>query len=430
MSSRDALSFLFQLQSHGIQPGLHRIRWMMDRLGHPERRLPSVHLAGTNGKGSTASMMAQALREAGYRVGLYTSPHLIDFSERIQINGVPIPEATLIELTERLRRLFSKDPSVHYTFFEFTTALAFLYFAQAEVDWLVAEVGLGGRFDATNVLSPSVTVLTPVDYDHEAYLGDTLSLIAAEKAGIIKPRVPVVSGPQHPEALSVIEKTAEARGASLIRYGREFVGEGDDPSECAFRGQESVPLRCPMPGRHQVDNAVLATAALLTLRDQGVSLSTEAIRRGIGAVRLAGRLETVQEAPLILLDGAHNPAGAAALAQAIGRIKPSRSGRSCLIFGVMGDKKVAAMFHPLLPLFDEAIFTRPGLPRAADPASLIAFARFYPCAVTVQPRVSHAISGALETLRPNDLLCITGSLYTVGEAKASLSGLTVSPLRG
>jgi dihydrofolate synthase/folylpolyglutamate synthase len=342
-----------------------------------------------------------------------------------------IPETELAALTGEIRSVVT--PELNPTFFEFTTALAFLYFARQNVQAVVAEVGLGGRFDATNILMPRVSVITPVDFDHEAYLGSTLSEIAGEKAGIIKPGIPVLAGRQSSEAGGVIERRARSAGAPLLSLGRDFTAEGTDPSSFLCHGLAlSVPIRlsCPLRGRHQVDNAALAFAVLEAVDRAGLKVPIEARVRGIRNVRWEGRLEVVSESPRVLLDGAHNPSGAAALAEYLRGLPERRLGKTVLVIGMMRDKKIGPILDRLLPLADEAIFTRPDLPRAAEPGDLAAMARSYPCRVSIRASVSEAIELALSRLAPADLLCISGSLYLVGEAKAHFSGEAVSPLRG
>lgn len=434
MSYPEALRFLYDLQSHGVEPGLERIRSILDRIGSPQGRFPAVHIAGTNGKGTTAAMVAKGLQEGGYRAGLYTSPHLIDFCERIQINGKRISEETLVCLTDDIHDTLSIHPDFRYTFFEFTTALAFLYFAQEAVDIVVAEVGLGGRFDATNVLTPLVSVITSIDFDHESYLGETIEKIAFEKAGIIKKGVPVVVGAQRDEARKVIETEGRNKQAPLFFYGTDFKTEGDKPNHYMYHdiyyGAEELSLSCPLRGRHQMENGSLAIAALRTLHGVGLTLSNDAIVRGIKHVHWEGRLEALQEDPLVLLDGAHNPAGARALAAYLAEENARRQGSIRLVLGMMQDKNIHGFLAPLLPLAHEIVFTRPNLPRAANPSALADVARSYGCRVSWFAPVPEAFVYALGQSKQRDLLCISGSLYTVGEAKAYFSGAVVSPLRG
>jgi len=431
MSYPEALEFLFNLQSHGIRPGLERMNTMTMRLESPQDAFSSVLVAGTNGKGSTSAMVAQGLVEGGFRVGLYTSPHLIDFRERIRIGDTPITERELVDLTDEIREAIAPlGPSFRVTFFEFTTAVAFLFFARRQVDLVVAEVGLGGRFDATNVLRPRVSVITPIDFDHEGYLGDTIESISWEKAGIIKTKVPVVVGRQRPDALRVIEEEAAQKGSTPAVLGSDFEAIGENPAGFLYQGSELLPLSCPLLGRHQVDNAALAAAALFSLQGTGLALPSAAIARGLQNVRWPGRLEVVREEPLVLLDGAHNPAGARALAVVLGDIKRRRGGRLSLVMGIMRDKKIPAIFQALLPIADELTLTRPDLARAASLSELSEGVSRFPGPMFLQERIPEALEGALSRLYAPDILCVCGSLYTVGEAKAYFSGAAVSPLRG
>ncbi|HEY5599653.1 MAG TPA: folylpolyglutamate synthase/dihydrofolate synthase family protein, partial [Candidatus Manganitrophaceae bacterium] len=330
MSYAQTLDYLYRLQWHGIQPGLERMEEILSLLGRPEKGFPSVHVAGTNGKGSTAAMIASALRRGGYRIGLYTSPHLIDFSERIRVDDIPIPQEEIVRLTEFLRRRIEGEAphlTETITFFEFTTALAFLYFAEAKVDLAVVEVGLGGRFDATNLLTPLVSVITNIDLDHEQYLGPTIVRIAEEKAGVIKERVPVVTGAAQPEVLSLFERIARSKEAPLIRLGEEIKVSGDLPARFVYRGDQERIVHCPLLGRHQIRNAALAVAALEQLRLKGIQLSEKDLLDGIADVRWEGRLEMIRKNPLIFLDGAHNPAGAETLGDFLKEIDPERSGK-------------------------------------------------------------------------------------------------------
>ena len=290
---------------------LGRMRALMDYLGNPQEAYPIIHVAGTKGKGSTSALMASALTAAGYKTGLYTSPHLQDYVERIQIDGQPIPHARLVELVEEVKPAVAKIPAL--TTFEITTALGLLYFARQKVDAAVIEVGLGGRLDATNVVTPRVSVITSLSYDHMAVLGNTLTLIAGEKAGIIKPGIPVVSSPQPEEALAVLEKVAAERNAPLTLVGRDVPFK---PMEHSLDGQtlailnpsqepypKSVILRIPLLGAHQVVNAATAYTAL---QASGLNLSEEDIRRGFADVRWPCRFEIVRREPPVVLDSAHN----------------------------------------------------------------------------------------------------------------------------
>lgn len=431
MTYRQSVDFLYSLQKHGIKPGLHTIQSLVEKLGHPERRYPSLHIGGTNGKGSTAAMAAAVLQAAGYRVGLYTSPHLIDFRERIRVNGQMIPEARVAALTDDLRVLCG--PPLDPTFFEFTTALAFQYFAEAGVDVAVVEVGLGGRFDATNVLTPMATAITTVALDHQEYLGETIAEIASEKAGIVKPGVPVVVGRIGDEALAVIARVARDRGAPVRRLHDMFTVEGETPSRFAYRGMREsyADLSCSLPGRHQLDNAACALALLEAVSERGFSIPEPAVRTGLQDVRWEGRLETVESHPRVVLDGAHNPAAAAALADYVAEVRRSQpAGRVILVWGMMRDKDRGGFLDHLLPLVDDIVVTQASLPRAADAEDLAAEVKARGRTAAIRPNLAEAIRLARHLAAPHDLILVSGSLILVGEAKALLLGCGLSPLRG
>jgi dihydrofolate synthase/folylpolyglutamate synthase len=433
MSYTDALDYLYRLQWHGIQPGLERMERLLRIIDHPERKYRSVHIGGTNGKGSTAATVASILRRGGYRVGLYTSPHLIDFSERIRVSGKPIEPEQIVRLTNLLRkRIEEKDPELTtaLTFFEFTTAMAFLYFAETKVDIAVVEVGLGGRFDATNLLTPLVTAITHIDLDHERYLGATIVQIASEKAGIIKAGIPVVTGATQPEVLALFEQVAQSKGAPLLRLDHEIKVEGDRPERFLYRGARERQVHSPLLGQHQVRNTAVALGVIEQLQSKGVPLSEEAILDGVLRVEWPGRLEVIRQRPLILLDGAHNPSGARALAEFLNRVDPARRGKHWMIAGIMRDKNIPDILAPLLPWADEIVLTRPDIERAAEPDLLVSSIQKQPPIQTVREQVPDAIGYVESLLRPEDTLIITGSLYTVGEAKAVYSGIVPSLLRG
>ena len=347
------VQFLYGLQQHGIKLGLETIRALLARVGDPHRGYPVVHIGGTNGKGSTAAMTASMLQAAGHRVGLYTSPHLVDFRERIRVDGVMIPEARVSALVEILRE--AAAPDLAPTFFEFTTALACRYFAECRVDVAVLEVGLGGRFDATNVVTPLASAITSIGLDHEAYLGSTIEAIAFEKAGIVKPGAPVVLGRMDAPARQVIEERASHEGAPLYSLDREFRCDGDSTADCGYTGLKRAyqHLHCPLQGRFQLDNLACALALIELAHDGGLVVPETAVRTGLQQVAWEGRMEVLGQGPMIVVDGAHNPAAARVLADALADWRRAHpGGHVTLIVGMMRDKHPRAFLAPLLPLID------------------------------------------------------------------------------
>lgn len=430
-SHAEALDFLYGLQRHGIRLGLECTTAMLERLGRPDRSFPAVQVAGTNGKGATCAMAAAVLQAAGFRVGLYTSPHLLDFRERIRVDGRPITEEKIVDLVERVAAVLGGDLTP--TFFEFTTVMAFLHFAKAQVDIGVCEVGMGGRFDATNVLMPAAAAITNVSLDHEAFLGPTVARIAGEKAGIVKPGVPLVTGRLSVEAETVIARAAMERSAPWYRLDRDFGCEGHSLTGFEYRGLARVcsDLTCPLPGRHQLDNAACALALVELLAARGISVSEHAIRSGLRTVSWEGRLECVEQHPLVLLDGAHNPAAAEALAQYLEELRRDRpTMRIILVVGMMRDKDRAGFLRYLLPLVDEVLVTQARLARAATVQEMREALAQWPGRVHEAPLPSDALAAARGLARSEDVILITGSLILVGEVKALLLGCEFSPLRG
>lgn len=425
------LDFLYGLQRHGIKLGLDTIGALLERTGSPERAYRSLHIGGTNGKGSTAAMAAAMLQAAGYRVGLYTSPHLVDFRERIQVNGVAIAEEQVVTWTDRLRSAASGSRSP--TFFEFTTAMAFHHFAAQQVDVAVLEVGMGGRFDATNVVVPSVTAVTNIARDHEQYLGHDLASIAFEKAGIVKQSVPLVLGELGAEAARVIRGIAGDRQAPCRALGEHFRYHGEGRGAFAFSGARGSlgGLRCGLEGEHQLANAACAVELVTLLAGAGLEVPESAIRQGLAGVRWEGRLEIAETRPILLLDGAHNPAAARVVALYLGqfrRVHPAA--RVIAIIGMMRDKDQTGFFRELAPVCDEFVVTEPSLPRAAS-ADELAASLNQPEAVTHRvPFPADALARARQLAAPEDLICVTGSLMLVGEVKALLRGCGLSPIRG
>ena len=434
----EATAFLYGLRRFGWRPGLATIERLVALLDDPQAGIPFIHVAGTNGKGSTAAMLDAIFRAAGYRTGLYTSPHLLSFTERIRVNGEPINEAEIVALTEELKKLCAAhfalettaptgDRLPHPTFFELTTAMAFLHFRRRAVDAAVIEVGLGGRLDATNVIEPRVVVITNIALEHEQYLGRTLTEIAGEKAGIVKARVPVVTAARG-DALEVIRRRAAELQAPVVfapEVYRWEVRESDlagQTIDVEGPRHRYEALRVALLGRHQVENAVLAVAAAEAAQEQGFALDTAAIRRGLAEVAWPGRLQVVEERPRIILDGAHNPAGTEALTAFLAEHRAAL-GRLILVFGVLQDKDWAAMLRRLAPLADAIVLTHPPTERAADPALLAPAVRRYASA-SVAPDLEGALAQAREAARPEDTILVAGSLYTVAAALRILSTIT------
>jgi dihydrofolate synthase / folylpolyglutamate synthase len=406
MNYAESVRFLYSLgnEVQTAKFGLERITRLLHGLGDPQRQGEFIHVAGTNGKGSTCAMIEYGLRAAGIRTGLYTSPHLNEPAERIRIAGAPVSETQFAEAFTEIhetseRLLAAGEIDLHPTYFESVTAMAFLLFARAKLDTVVLEVGLGGRLDATNVVTPTLCVITPVDFDHQFFLGDTLAKIAAEKAGILKASVPAIFAEQPPEAEAVLR--AHAHGPyTLTRYWA-IHDLAIDARGSQFRLRD-LEIRCPLAGEHQVENA---RTAAIALHELGVSPA------GIAQTYWPGRLEQVSVNPEIILDGAHNPAGARALAQYIRRFYAGR--RIWIVYGVMRDKAVAEMTSMLFPLAHRVILTAPDNSRAMPPEDIA-----WPSA-TVTHSVREAVS-MLDQVAPGDVVFITGSLFVVGEARALL----------
>ncbi len=427
----EALAYLYGLRRFGMRLDLEVPCRLLERLGSPQDAYRIVHIAGSNGKGSTAAFAESILRAAGLRTGLYTSPHLIDFAERIRVNGRPVGARALARLVTRARpagETVSREAGRGATFFEITTAMALLHFAEAKVDVAVIETGLGGRFDATNVVRPAVCAITPIALEHQKQLGRTLGAIAREKAGILKRGVPAVSAVQTMAAREVLRARARALGAPLAFLGRDFHARRLAEGGFAYEGLEiRLPrLRCALAGPHQIANAALALAACERLASSGLRIGPEAMARGVAAARWPGRLEVVRRdpagRPLVVLDGAHNPAAARVLAEALPRTFPCR--RVLLVAGAMADKDLGALARALAPAVTRTggvvIATAPVFERSADPRLLADHFRRAGARVLVARTVPAAIDRAIARARPGDLVLVAGSLYLVGEARAHL----------
>jgi len=431
MNYSASIAYLYNLQKHGIKLGLETMAALMARLDWPHARFRTLHIAGTNGKGSTAAMAAAVLHAAGYRVGLYTSPHLVDFRERIRVDGEMISEEWVSQLTQQIRTACRHDLSP--TFFECTTAMAFQHFADASVEVAVVEVGLGGRFDATNVIRPVACAITTIALDHQQYLGPTLSSIAAEKAGIIKPKIPVVIGRMDAEAEGTIERIAMERQAPIHRLKRDFRTVGLSTSRFEYQGvrRRQEGLTCLLAGRHQLDNAACALALLEMGATEGILISEEAIRQGLRSVKWEGRLEIVERHPTVVLDGAHNPAAAAALADSLSEMmQDKRQGRLIMVLGMMRDKNHQGFITPFRHLMGEVVLTQADLPRAATVRELRAALQDRLPSLHEAPVPADALALAKRLAGPDDVICVTGSLMLVGDVTALYRGCGLSPIRG
>jgi dihydrofolate synthase / folylpolyglutamate synthase len=416
----DSVLFLYALGNEvkTAKLGLDRIRTVLAALGHPERRCRFVHVAGTNGKGSTCAMIESALRLSGLRTGLFTSPHLSEPTERIRICGIPVTAERFAQAFDAVHAtveslLASGAIDLHTTYFETVTAMALLVFAEEAVDAVVLEVGLGGRLDATNVVAPELCVITPIDFDHEHFLGRSLEGIAQEKAGILKPGVPAVLAPQRDEAGRVLESCVAGLGIPVTRvasYPCENLEVTAEGSHFTLPCEPALSVTCPLAGEHQAVNAATAALALRAL-----GLAPAAIEAGIAAARWPGRLERLATDPAIIVDGAHNPAGARALARYIDRFYAPL--RPTIIVGVMRDKAIEEIAGILFPRAHRLILTAPRQARSLAPRTLAATAS-HPDARTA-PTLEAAIALA-RSLAPANPIFITGSLYLVAEARALL----------
>jgi len=415
-SFQEALAHLYDLQKYGIKFGLSSTAKLLERLGNPHLHLKAVHIAGTNGKGSTSAMISSVLVRAGYRVGLYTSPHLVRFNERFRICDQDVNDAELLESFRRVRAVVDeREPP---TFFEMTTAMALTLFAEERVDWAVLEVGMGGRLDATNVILPQVTVITNISLEHQEFLGSTITAIAREKAGIIKQRVPLVTAVTQPAALAVIKTCCLREEAPWYRVGEHLRVRTQGARRFSYHGLDwhLRDLRTPLSGRHQLLNAATALGAVELLARQGDwALSPDQISEGLLGTRWPGRLEWLSHRPPILLDGAHNLAGAMVLRRALQ--EEFTYDRLILVLGIMADKDLRGMVATLAPLADHIILTRPRYERAAAPEVLLEAGSRFRQRMEVIERAEGALARARELARPSDLVVVTGSLYFIGEVK-------------
>ncbi|NLY53329.1 MAG: bifunctional folylpolyglutamate synthase/dihydrofolate synthase [Firmicutes bacterium] len=427
MDYQAALAYISSFGRFGSRPGLERMNWLLERLGHPDKSLRFIHIGGTNGKGSTSALVYNILRAAGYRVGMFTSPYLESFTNRIGVQGEDIKVEHLVALVKRLRPLFDEINQTALgpiTQFEVTTTLALVYYQQLELDFVVWEVGLGGRLDATNVVKPIVSVITNIGRDHTEVLGETITAIASEKAGIIKPKVPLITAVQDAEAWQVIAAHAAALEAPVYLLGVDFSyrrnsftlqGQSFDYRDSQVEWRD---LRLHLLGEHQCKNAATALAVTSELRKQGFNIDENACRRGLEATRWLGRLEIMCDDPLVIVDGAHNPHGTRVLQQALQEYFPGRP--ITMVLGILRDKERQEMLAHLLPLASRVIFAAPSYGRAIDPALLLKDAAAYKIPASTAATVAEAIDAALAGVAPNEVVLVAGSLYTVAEARERL----------
>ena len=394
---------------------LERMFALMHELGDPQSNYPIIHVAGTKGKGSVSALCASGLRSAGYKVGLYTSPHLLDYAERIQLDGEPIAHEQMIELVEEIKPAVAKIPKL--TTFEITTALGLLAFARNHVTAAVVEVGLGGRLDATNVVMPKVSVITSLSYDHMAVLGDTLARIAGEKAGIIKEGVPVVSAPQESEALEVLERVANEKGSPFVLVGRDVrfkrLTTSLEGQEVVISDKQSaVSLRIPLLGEHQVQNAATAYAAL---RASGIEISDDAIQKGFSQVQWRARFEVARRDPPVIFDSAHNQDSFAKLRATLDEHFPAK--QVYLIFGASEDKNIPGMFAEMKPKIRKLIVTRADHPRALEPEHIRQLADQAGLESETVSSVENAFRRALDlSEKDGSIVLSAGSMFVTAEA--------------
>ena len=384
MNFKQAIDFLYKLEGKKYNMSLKEIKSLLKRLGNPEKKLKTIHIAGTNGKGSTCAMISSILKSADYKVGMYTSPHLIDFNERIQINGKKITNKEFLKYFNKVVKFYKNE-----TFFEFTTALAFLYFKEKNVDFLVLEVGLGGRLDATNVLDPLVSVITNIGLEHEIYLGDSIEKIAYEKAGIIKKNTPVVTGASG-NALTIIKKTTKEKNCKIYHVKKD--------------GKN---IKLNLKGEFQKHNALIALKVIQLLENK---ISKRNIEDGLTHIKWPGRFEYLSKN--VLVDCAHNLDATKVLKKELLRIRDNYK-KLILVIGILDDKNYKAMLSELSPLAEKIILTKPDIERATDPKILMKYTKKDSMIIN---NVKEAIKQAKKIAAKDDLILVTGSIYTVGEA--------------
>ncbi|WDN88391.1 dihydrofolate synthase / folylpolyglutamate synthase [Desulfosarcina sp. BuS5] len=414
----NCLESMFGLRRFGIKLGLDTIRSILDDLGNPQERFACIHVAGTNGKGSIASAIASILFTSGYKAGLYTSPHLVKFNERISINNKNISDNNVVASYNAVKNADygTREP----TFFEFATAMALYEFGKEEVEWAVIETGMGGRLDATNILNPEISIISNIALEHQFYLGNTIAQIAGEKGGIIKESTPVVSGARQKSAKDVIKDIAKQHSAPLYFSGDDFRIRKTQKGMFSYFGLEKEwhNIRPGLPGEHQIDNAAIVLAVCEILRSNGLDLPFSKIREGLLNTQWPGRLEIVCQSPVVILDGAHNLVASKMLADYLSQNMAGK--KITLVVGILDDKPYEDMLRCLIPVCSRVILTQPEIDRSLSPDQLYPVAEKMISDVSMIPDVGEAVKHAVDTVLPDEAVCIAGSLYVVGEAKEAL----------
>ncbi|AOT68848.1 bifunctional folylpolyglutamate synthase/dihydrofolate synthase [Geosporobacter ferrireducens] len=428
MNYQEALEYISSVYKFGSKLGLENIKYLLNLMGNPHEGLKVIHVAGTNGKGSTSSFISSVLVEQGYKVGLYTSPFLEEFTERIRVNGMNIPKGELAEITaftkEKVEEMLASGMN-HPTEFEVVTAIGFEYFKRQMVDYLVLEVGLGGRGDSTNVIDdPLVSVITPIDFDHIEYLGNTLDKIAYEKAGIIKKNSFVVSYPQKEEAMKVIQEVSAQQHSNLrvAAIDRIELLKYDEEGQCfnTYCGEEKFEnLSISLLGEHQTQNATVALTALNVLMDEHhIPISREALYEGFKKAVWPGRLEIMKKNPTVLIDGAHNIHGIIALKKALTKLYAHK--KILLVIAILGDKDVSGMLSEMIPLADQVVLTQPNNERALPVDKLAEKVMLYNKPIRKEAEIPQAVEAAFELAGEEDVIVFCGSLYMIGDVRTIL----------
>lgn len=423
MNYQQSLKYIYSLSESGIKLGLENTSRLLSHFDQPQLKVRAIHIAGTNGKGSTAAFMESILRTAGYKTGLYTSPHLLDFRERIQINRKLIQKEALCDLVARVKAASDKLGLIP-TFFEFGTVMAFIYFYEQGTDWNIIETGLGGRLDATNLCQGEISIITSISRDHIQYLGEDLTQIASEKAEIIKNNGAVITAVKDENVFEIIRVKSLKMNVPVYRLGMDFCPEIKNVNEKTikfdYRGQAKhiKGIESPLPGEHQAENASLAITAGLLLNARDCKISESAIKRGIKTACWAGRIELVQYKPKIVLDCAHNPESVKVLADVIRRYFTYK--RCFVVLGVMRDKEIDKIIEIIDSFADHIILVRPRQERSADPELLLKKLSKSQKVVEIIEEIQYALCTISDISNPDDIICVTGSIYTVAEARQSI----------